>query len=118
MVKNDGGGLRYDSNKPRYDLIPPDALDALATLYLEGAKKYDERNWERGMKWGKVFGPLMRHAWAFWRGDRYDKETGTHHMISAAWNCIALYVYDKRGLGEDDRVILEEHDGEEKKGGE
>jgi|GEM_PF-1523571 len=101
--KPDGGGLRYDDGKARYDLIPPEALEALAHHYRLGAAKYADRNWERGMKWGRCFGSLMRHCWAFWRGETHDKETGSHHMIAAAWNCIALFTYDERKIGEDDR---------------
>ncbi len=104
-VVQDNKGLRYDDNKPRYDLIPPEAMDELALLYTIGAKKYAERNWERGMNWGKVFGSLMRHAWKWMRGQEYDEETGVHHMIHVAWNAIALYIYYVRKIGLDDRNI-------------
>lgn len=87
----------------RYDLIPPEFEDALATHYGQGAKKYADRNWEKGMKWGRCFGSMMRHAWAFWRGEDFDPETGTHHMMCAAWNAIAIYTYATRKVGEDDR---------------
>ena len=98
-LKPDGGGLRYDDGKARYDLIPPEVLEALAHHYRIGAAKYGaDRNWERGMKWGRCFGSLMRHAWAFWRGETCDRDTGSHHMIAAMWN------YDARQIGEDDRM--------------
>jgi len=99
----DNGGLRFDDDKPAYDLIPPEAMDELALLYTIGAKKYDLRNWERGMAFGKCFGPLMRHAWRFWRGEERDPETGIHHMIHVAWNAFALYTYVTRSIGRDDR---------------
>ncbi|GAN79829.1 hypothetical protein Aam_030_062 [Acidocella aminolytica 101 = DSM 11237] len=99
----DGGGLRYDDEKPRYDLIPPDALHALAVHYTISLKKYPERNWERGMAWGKCFASLMRHAWAWMRGEDFDPETGSHHMIAAAWNALAIATYHMRGIGNDDR---------------
>lgn len=95
--------LRYDAKKVRYDLIPADALHALAEVYTAGAVKYAERNWEKGMSWSRCFGSLMRHAWAFWRGETHDSETGCHHMAMAAWNCFALCSYDIRRDGYDDR---------------
>ena len=95
--------LRYDAGKARYDLIPPDALHALAEVYTRGAAKYEARNWEKGMSWGRCFGSLMRHAWAFWWGESIDPETGCHHMAMASWNCFALFCYDTRGAGVDDR---------------
>ena len=97
-------GRKYDDGKARWDLAPGDALTALVDLYTTGANgPYGPRNWEQGMRFGRVFAAAMRHAWAFWRGERYDKESGSHHAIAAAWNLIALYCYDTRGVGTDDR---------------
>jgi len=100
------GGLRYDDDKPRFDLLPPEAMEALARHYLAGAQKYDARNWEKGMAWGRCFGSMMRHAWAWMRGEDIDQETGNHHMIAVAWNAIALFTYATRHIGEDDRPKL------------
>lgn len=94
---------RGDAGKARYDLLPADALHALVEVYTKGAEKYAPRNWEKGMSWSRCFGSLMRHAWAFWRGETHDPETGCHHMAMAAWNCLALVAYDLRQAGADDR---------------
>lgn len=91
-------GTKYDGGKARYDLIPPEALDELAHLYAFGASKYADRNWEKGINYSRVFAALMRHAWAWWRGERIDPETGLSHMASVAWNAFALFTYDKRGM--------------------
>lgn len=104
-------GLRYNEGKPRFDLIPPEAELALAEHYLVGAKKYAERNWELGMDWMKVYASLRRHENAWHRGEDYDPESGTHHMIAVAWNAIALYTYAMRGLGQDDRPKISEKPG-------
>lgn len=97
-------GLRYNSGKPRYDLIPPEALEALADHYRVGAEKYADRNWERGLKWSEgCFASLQRHAWAWMAGENIDEETGSHHMISVAWNALALYTFAMRQIGTDDR---------------
>lgn len=109
QIKADGGGKRFDDGKPRYDLVPPEAMDALADHYRKGAQKYTDRNWERGMAWGKCFASMMRHAWAWLRGEEIDPETGTHHMIAVAWNAIALYTYHTRKIGNDDRNIVKEN---------
>jgi hypothetical protein len=100
-------GKRYDVGKPRYDLIPPEVLDQLAMLYTVGADKYEERNWEKGMSWSRVFNPLMRHAWAFWRGETHDPETKMNHMIHVAWNALALahYCGNDKYKKLDDRVL-------------
>lgn len=96
-------GRKDDAEKPRYDLIPPEILHGLAVVLTYGAVKYSERNWERGMRWGRPFGALMRHMWAWWRGEDKDPETGYSHLWHAAC-CVAFLIsYEARKLGEDDR---------------
>lgn len=96
-------GKKFDTEKIRYELLPPKALEALAEIYTRGAKKYGDRNWEKGMLWSRLFGALMRHAWAWWKGERFDPETKSHHMIAVAFNAIGLFTYDTRNIGENDR---------------
>lgn len=108
MSHADNGGLRYDTDKARYDLIPPEAIDALAIHYMVGARKYADRNWERGMSWSRCFASLMRHGWKWLWGEDIDPETGTHHMIAVAWNAFALYIYHTRNIGIDDRPKIKQ----------
>lgn len=96
-------GVKYDQAKARFDLVPPEPLEKLAELFALGAAKYGERNWEEGMKWGRIFSALMRHAWAFWRKEKYDQVDGQHHLIAVMWNALVLYEYERRQLGEDNR---------------
>jgi hypothetical protein len=93
----------FDEGKPRFDLIPHEAITALADHYRRGAVKYGDRNWLKGMEWMRLFGSLMRHAWRWAGGEDHDPETGSHHMIAVAWNAIGIYTYFTRGLGSDDR---------------
>jgi hypothetical protein len=95
--------VRYDAGKPRVDLIPAEFIEALARHYGVGAKKYAERNWEKGMSFSRCYASAMRHMLAFWRGEEIDEETGTPHVIAAAWNMAALHYYGVKGLGTDDR---------------
>jgi len=94
---------RFDAGKPRYDLVPDDAFRELVEVYSMGARKYEPRGWEKGMSWSRCFAALMRHAWAFWRGEETDPESGLHHMAHVAWNALALVSYSKRQIGTDDR---------------
>lgn len=102
-MDKDNAALRYDEDKPEVDLVPPEAILALAQHYTRGARKYERRNWEKGMAWSRCYNSLMRHALAWMGGEDRDPETGTHHMIAVAWNAIALFVYSVRGAGVDDR---------------
>ena len=94
---------KQDAGKPRMDLVPHELPQGVADVLAFGAGKYGPRNWERGMDWGRVFGALQRHLWAFWGGEDRDAETGLPHTHHAAC-CIAfLMAYEARGVGVDDR---------------
>lgn len=97
------GGLKYDGGKTRYDLLPHGPLEALAKTYTFGAKKYTDHNWRKGIAWSRVFGAVMRHMWAFWRGEDIDKESGLPHVAHAAWGCFALLEYMQEHPELDDR---------------
>lgn len=97
-------GTKHDKEKlDRFDLIPPDILLELAELYGMGAKKYDDRNWQKGMKWGRVVRALLSHLTLWLMGEKYDKKDGQRHLISVIWNGITLAWYEKHNIGEDDR---------------
>ena len=96
-------GIKFDEDKVRLDLIPPEMIFAVGTILTYGAKKYEDRNWELGMKWSRPYGALMRHMWAWWGGEKLDKETGHSHLWHALC-CIAFLVtYEERSIGTDDR---------------
>lgn len=87
----------------RFDLIPVWAQEEIARVFGWGASKYDDDNWRKGYSWRLSFGALMRHAWAFWRGEDHDRESGLHHMAHVAWHCLVMLTYWRYGLGKDDR---------------
>lgn len=85
------GGVKFDENKLRYDLIPTEFMEALAWILTFGANKYGDRNWEKGMLWSRIFAALMRHLWAWFRREDNDPETGKPHLWHAA-ACICFLV--------------------------
>jgi len=97
------GGLRFDAGKVPLELLPSDALEMVARILEFGANKYARRNWEKGMKWSRVVGPLLRHTFKWLRGEDNDPETGYNHMAHVACNALFLCAYIARGAGEDDR---------------
>lgn len=91
------GGARFDAGKTRVDLIPAEVLMMLGEIYEMGAKKYDASNWRKGMKWSKVYGPLLRHLYKAWIGkEANDPESGKPHIMHAVWNVIGLAFYMTR----------------------
>lgn len=86
----------------RFDLIPPEAMRELASHYGRGCAKYEDRNWERGYKWGLSVGALQRHLHQWLMGESYDQETGSHHLIAVAWHAFCLFTFELRQIGQDD----------------
>ncbi len=96
-------GRKDDSGKLRFDLLPVKPLMKVAEVYTIGATKYDDRNWEKGLKWGRVFAAMLRHAWKWWGGEQRDAVDGQHHLASVVWCALALMEYEDTHPELDDR---------------
>lgn len=77
--------------KGRFDLIPSYALKRLAQHFENGAKKYDERNWEKGQPLARYLDSAIRHAYAYLAGSR-DED----HLAAIAWNALACIETENR----------------------
>ena len=110
LNSNTDRAKKFDGEKLRYELIPATPLRALAHVYTIGANKYAPRNWEKGLAWGRIFGAMMRHAWAWWRRERFDPQDGQHHLASVAWCAFALIEYEVTHQELDDRPPVEPDD--------
>jgi hypothetical protein len=97
-------GLKHDAGKPRFELLPPNALREVAEVYTFGALKYEDRNWERGISWGRVYGAVQRHLHAFWAGQDLDEESGLPHLAHAAFGLLALLEFSRTHPELDDRA--------------
>ena len=82
-------GTKHDSNKVRTDLYPTASFLGTCRVLTHGAKKYAARNWEKGILYGRVYGALLRHLFAWWAGEDIDPESGEHHLDHAGC-CIAF----------------------------
>jgi len=98
-------GGEKGSKLQRFDLVPPEASWALAEVYGAGTKKYADRNWEKGYAWGLSIAALERHLNLWKRGESIDAETGCYHLMQVCWHAFALFIFELRGLGTDDRGI-------------
>lgn len=93
-------GAQKGSKLARYDMIPADALELVAKHYGKGAEKYPPfdnndgygllDNYRRGYAWSLSFAAMMRHAWAFWRGEDIDPETGSPHLAAVVWHALTM----------------------------
>lgn len=97
-------GRKNDLGKERFDLFPIMPLLDLAKLFTIGAIKYGVRNWENGMKFGRLFSAMMRHAVKWWAGEKYDSVDGQHHLTSVMWNAMVLMELENTHPEMDDRA--------------
>ena len=103
MSEKENEGVKFDHGKLRHDLVPPEAINALAHILTDGATKYGDRNWEKGMDWGRLYAAAQRHLLAFWAGEDRDPESAHPHLWHALTNIAFLVAYQKRNIGEDTR---------------
>lgn len=71
--------------KGRCDLLPMCVMLRLARHYEAGAKKYDDRNWEKGIPAHSFADSALRHMFKY-----MDGETSEDHLIAAIWNLCGL----------------------------
>ena len=100
--------VKDDDDKPRMDLLPPEMLLGTAKVMAYGAKKYSANNWAHGADWSRYYAAMMRHVVAFWSGEDVDDESGMSHLHHASCCLSFLIAYEARGIGNDDRVKIEE----------
>ena len=83
--------------KGRYDLITPFGIRRLAIWYELGAKKYADRNWEKGMPFSRYIDAAKRHL------DKYIMGmTDEDHLAAAAWNILSIMHHEELGQMEFD----------------
>jgi hypothetical protein len=85
-------GRKNDAGKLRYDLIPPEALEALADILTYGAQKYSPGGWkEVPDAKDRYYAALMRHLQSWRMGEQDDPESGRPHLHHAL-ACITFLV--------------------------
>lgn len=76
--------------KGRWDLIPYYPMLRVAVHFANGAKKYGDRNWEKGQPLNEYLSSAMRHLLRFANG-----ENGEDHLSACIWNCMAFMETEK-----------------------
>lgn len=91
-IKDSGGRETFTSGsvrdsqemKGRYDLLPFSSLERIAIHTELGAKKYGERNWEKGQPVKRYINSALRHIIKYAMGYR-DED----HLAACCWNVMA-----------------------------
>lgn len=83
---HESGAYREPQNgRPRYDLIPVEALLGWARWMAQGAEKYSDRNWEKGMPISRYEASAYRHLAEYMLGDRQED-----HLSAILFNIGAI----------------------------
>ena len=95
--------MKFDKEKPRFDLIDPWAMEGLAQVLTFGAQKYAANNWRNGFEYTRVIAALMRHLSAIQRGEDIDPESGLPHIdhLGCCWMFLSNLMKTRKDL--DDR---------------
>ena len=92
MEITEAGALREcNKGRGRFDLLPYEAMEALAIWYELGAAKYEERNWEKGLSVKDCINRMNRHALKAANG-----WTDEDHLAAVMWNAAAAITMMKR----------------------
>jgi len=77
--------------KGRYDLLPTRAIRRLAKHYENGARKYGDDNYLKGMPMRRFADSAIRHLFKALEG-----HTDEDHWIASIWNLMAIVEYQER----------------------
>ena len=92
-IKDSGDRTQFESGavrdmhegKGRFDLLPMCVLLRLARHYEQGAIKYSDRNWEKGIPAHSFADSALRHMVKY-----MDGQNDEDHLIAAIWNLCGL----------------------------
>ena len=82
--------------KLRMSLLPQQELKRVMKRYLDGAEKYGENNWLKGMPLSVYFDCAHRHLEAWWRGE--DSED---HAAAVVWTMFCAMHTETRAHEQD-----------------
>lgn len=100
-------GIKHDSGKPRMELIPAEGIEQIAQVFAFGAGKYGDYNWAGGLKVSRLLGAVLRHIFAFLRGETNDPESGLSHLAHAGCGILMALTMMSRRPDMDDRYKAE-----------
>ena len=93
-------GARRDSDKGKHKFtyLPFDILGRVADHYEEGAKKYGDHNWRKGIPSTTIMDSLLRHVAAYYQGQ--DDED---HLSAIVFNTLCL-IYNEDKMSDNEVV--------------
>ena len=95
-------GMKFDSGKLLYSLIPPETSKALAEVLSFGAQKYAIDGWKSVPDAERRYmDALFRHIESYRMGEAIDSESGLPHLAHALANLSFLHYFYLKSLSKD-----------------
>ena len=90
-------GVKYDSDKLEYSLLPKGVLNSVIKVLGFGSKKYSKDNWMKvDNHKERYYNAAQRHINQWWEGEKYDSETGENHLAHAMCCLMFLLWFDNQ----------------------
>ncbi len=84
-------GLKYDNDKPKWELLHWSIVKGIVNVLTFGAIKYKANSWQTiDNAQERYFSALMRHLIAWRDGEKKDHESGLSHLDHVACNLMFL----------------------------
>lgn len=97
-LSDDSGrlGVKFDKDKPKWNLLPWDELEDVVKVLTFGAKKYAPDNWKFvDDANNRYMDAAMRHLVAHQQGEQRDAESGESHIAHALCCLLFMLWHDK-----------------------
>lgn len=93
VIVGKGGFQKADGAKNMLELIQPEYVEGLGRILTGGAIKYAPNNWKKannpeGIE--RVKGAMLRHTYAYLRGEKLDPDTNESHLYHISCNLMFL----------------------------
>jgi hypothetical protein len=98
--EQDNVGIKYDTDKVRWELMPFKQMEQVTEVLTIGAKKYKDDNWKFVKPRSRYIGAAIRHLFAWINGEKKDKETGKSHLAHAMCCLLFLMWFDDNDKGD------------------
>jgi len=92
----EGGGMKFDGGKLRMELVDSNFVEEVAEVLSYGAIKYADDSWQLLENAEQRYkGALLRHLYAYLRGELVDDESGLNHLQHLATNVMFLSYFER-----------------------
>ena len=92
MTRKNKEFMQFAEGKPQLAYLPTREVEQIMKVLDYGANKYERDNWKKPHDTNRTLSSLLRHVFAFMRGEFTDEESGHSHLAHAGC-CIIMLMW-------------------------